>query len=182
MADPLGLIANIGASGRLVPLRPLGEPAARGPGFREVLTDQIEKVNRLLAEHYGEETVRRWYGGEKLDDLVKKPFATVDEEYLRMLDGLVLPAEGHIADRRQAVAERLQISSLLRRKLRLQANRMAAGHAADRQGPNQHQKRRTHYKRLHCTPHFSLGALSQKCFEILIKQSLPFSIVLIRCT
>lgn len=47
----------------------------------------------FVAEHYGEETVRRWYGGERLDDLVKKPFAAVEASWLAELDSLVLPAE-----------------------------------------------------------------------------------------
>lgn len=50
MADPLGLI---GAASGIGPLSPLRRPGAvagepvQGPGFKQVLQDQIENVNRL---------------------------------------------------------------------------------------------------------------------------------------
>ena len=77
---------------------------------------------------------------------------------------LVVPAKSHITDRRQAVAEGLQIRSLLRLKLRRQANRVAVAHAAHRQRRDEHQKCRTHHKRFHHTPRFFVGGTIPKRF------------------
>ncbi len=45
ITDPLGLIGSIN---RELPALPVaGGGADRGPGFRQVLTDQIDKVNQL---------------------------------------------------------------------------------------------------------------------------------------
>ncbi len=53
MSDPLGLIGGVaGGAGPSAPLRVLGGAAKAhtGPGFKEVLGDQIEKVNRLQSD------------------------------------------------------------------------------------------------------------------------------------
>jgi len=46
--DPLGLIGNLSQTQRAAPMpRPGGEPGAGGPGFRDMLQQQIDKVNQL---------------------------------------------------------------------------------------------------------------------------------------
>ncbi len=45
MTDPLGLIGSINRE--LPPMPGAGGAAIQGPGFRQVLTDQIDKVNQL---------------------------------------------------------------------------------------------------------------------------------------
>ena len=45
MTDPLGLIGSINRE--LPPLPGASGAAIQGPGFRQVLTDQIDKVNQL---------------------------------------------------------------------------------------------------------------------------------------
>lgn len=45
MTDPLGLIGSINRE--LPPLPGVGAAAIQGPGFRQVLTDQIDTVNQL---------------------------------------------------------------------------------------------------------------------------------------
>ncbi|MHC4416018.1 MAG: flagellar hook-basal body complex protein FliE [Planctomycetota bacterium] len=48
MTDPLGLIGTPGAIDRsLSPLPGLGRDQQEGPGFKEVLQEQIDKVNEL---------------------------------------------------------------------------------------------------------------------------------------
>jgi flagellar hook-basal body complex protein FliE len=48
MTDPLGIIGNIGATNRIgSPMPGKGEDAASGPGFKEMLQQQIDQVNRL---------------------------------------------------------------------------------------------------------------------------------------
>ena len=46
MSDPLGLISAAGVDRPLPPLGERGDPA-RGPGFKQLLQEQIDKVNEL---------------------------------------------------------------------------------------------------------------------------------------
>ncbi len=47
MADPVGLIGSTGFALPAMPAIGAGSGADQGPGFRQLLTDQIEKVNQL---------------------------------------------------------------------------------------------------------------------------------------
>jgi len=74
MADPLGLIGNVGgASGPLRPV-PLTPPGKSGePGFKELLREQIEQVNQLQRD--AKEAIEDLAAGRR-DDLESVMTAT----------------------------------------------------------------------------------------------------------
>ena len=52
MTDPLGLIGNINRISPALPRQAGAEPGAGGPGFKQMLQEQIDKVNQLQQDAY----------------------------------------------------------------------------------------------------------------------------------
>lgn len=74
MSDPLGLISNISATNRLSPVRPAGpQPEGGQSAFKEMLQQQIEKVNQL--QHDANTAIEDLAAGRR-DDLESVIMAT----------------------------------------------------------------------------------------------------------
>ncbi len=74
MTDPLGLISTSGALNRPLPAVPgLGRDSQQGPGFKEQLQEQIEKVNQLQRD--ATEAIEDLAAGRR-DDLESVMIAT----------------------------------------------------------------------------------------------------------
>lgn len=66
MTDPLGLVGNLQGIDRSLAARPTNAPPQDGPGFKELLTTQIEQVNALQKD--AEAAVEDLASGQR-DDL-----------------------------------------------------------------------------------------------------------------